>query len=130
MPPPATPEDEGAAPSLDDASALLESALARLEALVEAGPLQSELFRARDPDPAETPPPLAPDVSALKAELEAARARERALETAAAAASEALGRAMAEVRHALDAGSAEPDEREEAGTDEALDPAAATTEDD
>lgn len=41
------------------------------------------------------------DRSALAAELDSARARERALEEAAAAASEALGRAAAEVRLAL-----------------------------
>jgi len=41
------------------------------------------------------------DRSALAAELDAARARERALEEAASAASDALGRAAAEVRLAL-----------------------------
>jgi hypothetical protein len=52
------------------------------------------------------------DRSELAAKLDAARARERALEEAAAAASEALGRAAAEVRLAL--GEDEPAEDEAA----------------
>ncbi len=132
MPPPAANPDvageAGPPPTLDDASARLESALARLEALVEAGPLQSELFRPRAAAPTDAA--LDTDTQALRTALDAARDRERALEAAATQASAALGRAMEEVRHALDA--SEPPEEdgdgEDDGSDAALDPAATTAE--
>jgi hypothetical protein len=113
-------------PALDDASARLESALARLEALVEAGPLQSDLFRADAPEGGAPNAVPAADAEALIAERDAARVRERALEAAAAAASQALGRAMAQIRHALEAGGAPELDIDEEGTDGALDPASAT----
>lgn len=73
---------------LDRAMASLEARLsARLAALDGAG---GDLFES--------------DRSQLAAELDAARARERALEDLAAEASAALGRAAAEVRAALQAG--------------------------
>jgi hypothetical protein len=73
---------------LDRATASLEARLsARLAALDSKG---GDLFDH--------------DRSQLAAELDAARARERALEELAAEASAALGRAAAEVRAALQAG--------------------------
>jgi hypothetical protein len=73
---------------LDRAMASLEARLsARLAALDGAG---GDLFDQ--------------DRSQLAAELDAAKARERALEELAAEASAALGRAAAEVRAALQAG--------------------------
>lgn len=79
---------EQAARRLDRAMAALEARLAhRLAALDQRG---DDLF---DQDRAQ-----------LAAELDAARARERALESVAAEASAALGRAAAEVRAALQAG--------------------------
>lgn len=126
MPPPAAhpdrpPTDDAGAVTLDDAAARLESALARLEALVEAGPLQSDLFRTREDDGSATPGAQGADAEALRAELDAARLRERALEAAAAVASDALGRAIVEVRHALETGGVEADEGEDADPDAPLD---------
>ena len=81
--------------TLDTATRRLDRALAALEARVSAklaaldGP-RDDLF---DQDRAQ-----------LAADLDAARAREKALESLAAEASAALGRAAAEVRAALQAG--------------------------
>lgn len=85
-----TGEAEGSA--LDLAVRRLERAVAMLESrmtdkMAEAGAEAGGLF---DQDRAR-----------LAAELDAARARERALEEAGAQASEALGRAIAEIRAAL-----------------------------
>jgi Domain of unknown function (DUF4164) len=79
---------DAAARRLDRAVGSLEARLtARIAALEGAG---DDLFDR--------------DRSELAAELDAARARERALEALAAEASAALGRAAAEVRAALQAG--------------------------
>jgi hypothetical protein len=85
-----------AASSLDDAARRLDRALAALESrlshrLAAMENRGDDLF---DQDRAQ-----------LAAELDAARAREKALETDAAEPSAALGRAAAEVRAALQAGS-------------------------
>jgi hypothetical protein len=85
-----TGEAEGSA--LDLAARRLERAIAMLESrmaekMAVAGAEAGGLF---DQDRAR-----------LAAELDAARARERALEEAGAQASEALGRAIAEIRAAL-----------------------------
>ena len=90
--------------SLVDAAARLEAALAWLEALVQAGPLQSDLFRAGAPAAAEGDQAPAMATDALVTELAAARKRETEFEAAAAAASEALCRAMVQVRDVLEAG--------------------------
>lgn len=124
MPQPALWEDAPpveASASLHDAAARLEAALGRLEALIEAGPLQSERFRRPSGEAAD-----------LKAELAAARERERALESAATAASQALGRAMDDVRRALaddPPEDAAPPRAEGDGGESALDPAAERVED-
>lgn len=83
-------ESEGSA--LDLAARRLERALGMLEQRMgervrEAGAEVGGLFDA--------------DRARLAAELDAARARERALEEAGAQASEALGRAIEEIRAAL-----------------------------
>jgi hypothetical protein len=70
---------------LDRALAMLETRMT--ERVAEAGAEAGGLFDA--------------DRSRLAAELDAARAREKALEEAGAQASEALGRAIAEIRAAL-----------------------------
>lgn len=85
--------------ALDLAARRLERALAMLEnrmseRVAEAGAEAGGLFDQ--------------DRSRLAAELDAARAREKALEEAGAQASEALGRAIAEIRAAL---GPDPDER-------------------
>jgi len=86
------PEAMGA---LDAAARRLERAVASLEArltarLAELENGEGDLFER--------------DRAQLAAELDAARARERALEELAAEASAALGRAASEVRAALQAG--------------------------
>jgi hypothetical protein len=73
----------------------LDRALAALEARIAQRLAQSD---ARRDDLFDH------DRAQLAAELDAARARERALEAVAAEASAALGRAAAEVRAALQAG--------------------------
>lgn len=85
-----TGEAEGSA--LDLAVRRLERAMAMLESrmsdkMAEAGAEAGGLFDQ--------------DRSRLAVELDAARARERALEEAGAQASQALGRAIAEIRAAL-----------------------------
>lgn len=77
---------------LADAVRRLDRALARLDATLaeRTAPPVRDLFPQSD--------------SGLAAELEASRARERALEAAATAASQALGRAAVEVRAVLAAG--------------------------
>ena len=70
---------------LDRALAMLETRMT--ERVAEAGAEAGGLFDQ--------------DRSRLAAELDAARAREKALEEAGAQASEALGRAIAEIRAAL-----------------------------
>jgi len=76
--------------ALGDATRRLELALNRLEAR-----LAERVSRAGDSDA------FAEDRARLAADLDAARAREKALEQVAAEASAALGRAAAEVRAAL-----------------------------
>ncbi|CAN5176259.1 hypothetical protein BH09PSE2_BH09PSE2_23620 [soil metagenome] len=81
--------------ALDQALRRLDTALSALErrfAEREAGP---DLFAAPAAEPER--------VSALEAQVDAMRDRERALEQVAAEASAALGRAAAEVRAALNA---------------------------
>jgi hypothetical protein len=80
---------------LDAAARRLDRALATLEARI-ANRLASLEQRGDDL--------FGEDRAQLAAELDAARARERALEEVAAEASAALGRAAAEVRAALQAG--------------------------
>ena len=75
---------------LEAAALKLDEALGRLEVR-----LSERLARATDDSAAHA------DRARLAADLDAARARERALELVAAEASEALGRAAAEVRAAL-----------------------------
>jgi hypothetical protein len=84
----------------------LELAIRRLDRALEtleAGVRARTERGASDPD-LFTDPALEQDRARLAAELDAARARERALEEVAAEASAALGRAAAEVRAALAAG--------------------------
>jgi hypothetical protein len=81
--------------TLDTAARRLDRALAALEARVTAKLAELE---GRGEDLFDQ------DRSQLAAELDAARAREKALESLAAEASAALGRAAAEVRAALQAG--------------------------
>jgi hypothetical protein len=87
-----TAEPDPAAPSRDIEAATLrlERALSALEAKLRRGPPRNELFEA--------------DRAKLAAQLDAARAREKALEAVAAEASAALGQAAAEVRAAMRAG--------------------------
>ena len=82
--------------AMDAAVRRLDRALASLEARLSA-----RLAALQNPDGDL----FDQDRSELAAELDAARARERALEAVAAEASAALGRAAAEVRAALQAGS-------------------------
>jgi hypothetical protein len=94
--------------AVGDAARRLDRALTRLERLVGERPAAGDLF---DHDRAD-----------LAAELDAARAREHALEEAAAAASMALGRAAAEVRLALgEPLEAETDDESEDYAEEDLD---------
>ena len=81
--------------ALDQAVGRLNRALAVLEAKVAA---RASAWEDRSGDLFEE------DRGRLAADLDAARARERALEEVAAEASAALGRAAAEVRAALAAG--------------------------
>ena len=74
---------EQAARRLERAAILLEQRLGQLAGAAEAGGLFDQ------------------DRAKLAADLDAAKARERALEEAGAQASEALGRAIAEIRSAL-----------------------------
>ena len=74
---------EMAARRLERAVVMLEQRLSRLSGEADAGGLFDQ------------------DRAKLAAELDASRARERALEEAGAQASEALGRAIAEIRSAL-----------------------------
>lgn len=76
---------------LNEAMRRLDHALAELESSLGGRDLPPEAERYRQ------------ERRELARDLEAARARERALEYAAAAASDALGRAAAEVRAALGA---------------------------
>jgi hypothetical protein len=87
--------------AIGEAARRLDRALSRLEKLVGEGRSPAE------PDPN---PDLFGHSAALSAELDAARARERALQEAAAAASEALGRAADEVRLALGEDDTDTDE--------------------
>ena len=82
---------------LDEAIRRLDHALARLEVRLSAPPA-----------PVEPPPPVTAandifeeDRARLAAELDAAKARERALESAALAASQALGRAIVGIKAAI-----------------------------
>jgi len=84
--------DEGDA--LEAAMARLDRAVTALEAKIAA---RATAYDAQEDDLFES------DRAHLAAELDAARARERALEEVAAEASAALGRAAAEVRAALSA---------------------------
>jgi hypothetical protein len=86
-------QDQGADP-LDTAIRRLDQALSALETRIAARPA------AYDPQEDDL---FDNDRARLAAELDAARARERALEDIAAEASAALGRAAAEVRAALSA---------------------------
>ncbi len=81
--------------ALDRATGRLSRALAALEAKVAA---RASVWEERSGDLFDQ------DRARLAADLDAARARERALEEVAAEASAALGRAAAEVRAALAAG--------------------------
>jgi hypothetical protein len=76
---------------IGEAARRLDRALTRLE----------KALAGRDPGAGGGSDLFERDRSELAAKLDAARARERALEEAAAAASDALGRAAAEVRLAL-----------------------------
>ena len=76
--------------NLDAAAQRLERAVAALEAKLRFGGPRDDLFEA--------------DRARLAAQLDASRARERALEAVAAEASAALGQAAAEVRAAMKAG--------------------------
>lgn len=78
----------------------LAEALAGLEARLAERPA----VLASDSGDLFAPPAFDEDRARLTAELETARAREKALEAVAAEASAALGRAAAEVRAALAAG--------------------------
>jgi len=80
--------------ALDAAARRLDRAIGALEARFAAGKLSGV---RGDPDLFDR------DRAELAAQLEAARAREKALEAVAAEASAALGRAAAEVRSALKA---------------------------
>jgi len=86
----------GETSALDLAARRLERAVAQLE----------QRLAARAAQPAPVAPAIGGDLfdgeaARLKAELDAARERERALEDAGAQASAALGRAIAEIRAAL-----------------------------
>jgi len=94
-----TGEAEGSA--LDLAVRRLERAVALLESRTAA----------RTAGDADTGGLFDQDRARLAAELDAARARERALEEAGAQASEALGRAIAEIRAALGDGDGDDDHR-------------------
>ncbi len=85
---------DDAGPSLDAAIERLDRALSALEGKVAA---RLSAYDAQEDDLFEN------DRARLAAELDAARARERALQDVAADASAALGRAAAEVRAALSA---------------------------
>jgi hypothetical protein len=101
---------DGTMPMTPGEGNALELAARRLERAVAQ--LEQKITAERAGRPAPTPEAAAPpadlfdaDAEAkalqLAAELETARARERALEEAGAQASEALGRAIAEIRAAL-----------------------------
>ena len=81
--------------ALDQALKRLDAALSALEARFAEREAEPDLFAA---------PSVPPErVSALEAQVDALKDRERALEQVAAEASAALGRAAAEVRAALNA---------------------------
>ena len=84
----------GAGTALDAAIRRLDHAIGGLEARLTS---RIEALKAHDSDLFDH------DRSQLAADLDAARAREKALEQVAAEASAALGRAAAEVRAALQA---------------------------
>jgi uncharacterized membrane protein YccC len=98
---PLSREATGESP-LNEAMRRLDRALAELESNLGERDLPPEAERYRQ------------ERRELAQDLEAARARERALEYAAAAASDALGRAAAEVRAALGAGETQDVDEEEA----------------
>ncbi len=83
------------------AGATLESAMRRLDGAV--GSLEAKLSAKLEAMASGKDDLFDADSSQLAAELETARAREKALEQVAAEASAALGRAAAEVRAALQA---------------------------
>lgn len=106
----------GETSALDLAVRRLERAVAQLE----------QRLAARAPAPSAEPDLFDGEAARLKAELDAARDRERALEEAGEQASVALGRAIAEIRAALGdeattANDDQPDFADEAETDELFD---------
>jgi hypothetical protein len=86
---------------LHDEDDALEAAMARLDRAVTA--LEAKIAARTTAYDAQEDDLFESDRARLAAELDAARARERALEEVAAEASAALGRAAAEVRAALSA---------------------------
>ena len=98
---PASEDSETCMSDTDQGDSALDAAIGRLDRAI--GALEARLasqFAAR----ADTDPDLFErDRADLAAQLEAAKAREKALEAVAAEASAALGRAAAEVRAALQA---------------------------
>jgi hypothetical protein len=85
----------------DQGESALEAAVHRLDRAI--GALEARLAARSAVRHDDDPDLFERDRAELAAQLEAARAREKALETVAAEASAALGRAAAEVRAALQA---------------------------
>ena len=85
----------------DDGAAALDAAIQRLDTAMKA--LEAKIAARLAGDAERGGDLFESDRTRLSAELDAARARERALQEVASEASAALGRAAAEVRAALSA---------------------------